>query len=70
VPRAMIAETINVIAVLSGRGSQRRLAGLATVRGLSDAGDYVLTPAVPDPDTLLTPAATESDNLVAVGDRL
>jgi P-type conjugative transfer ATPase TrbB len=70
VPRALIAETINVIAVLSGRGSQRRLAGLATVRGLSDAGDYVLTPAVPDPDTLLTPAATESDNLVAVGDRL
>jgi P-type conjugative transfer ATPase TrbB len=58
VPRALIAETINVIAVLAGRGSQRRLAGLATVHGLSDAGDYLLTPAVPEPD-----------NLIHIGDR-
>jgi type IV secretion system protein TrbB len=46
VPRALIAETINVIAVLSGRGSQRRLAELARVEGLRRDGDYVLVPAV------------------------
>ena len=34
VPRALIAETINVIAVLSGRGADRRLAGLTSVAGL------------------------------------
>lgn len=45
VPRALIAETIDVIAVLSGRGSARRLAELATVRGLSPDGDYILAPA-------------------------
>ncbi|MBK5923729.1 hypothetical protein CCR90_08010 [Rhodovulum sulfidophilum] len=32
VPRAMIAETIDLVAVLSGRGSARRLAELARVR--------------------------------------
>jgi type IV secretion system protein VirB11 len=45
VPRALIAETINVVAVLSGRGAERRLAELATVTGLDDAsGDYVVAP--------------------------
>src|SRR5487761_2356787 len=45
VPRALIAETIDLIAVLAGRGSARRLAELATVKGLGSTGDYVLTPA-------------------------
>ncbi|MBV8443501.1 MAG: P-type conjugative transfer ATPase TrbB [Hyphomicrobiales bacterium] len=45
VPRALIAETIDVIAVLAGRGSERRLAELAVVRDLGPAGDYVLTSA-------------------------
>ena len=43
VPRALIAETINVIAVLSGRGADRRLAELASVTGLGPSGDYSLT---------------------------
>jgi P-type conjugative transfer ATPase TrbB len=42
VPRAMIAETIQFIAVLAGRGSDRRLAELALVKGLGSDGDYVL----------------------------
>jgi type IV secretion system protein VirB11 len=46
VPRALLAETINVIAVLSGRGPKRRLAELARVEGLGPAGDYILAPAV------------------------
>ena len=44
VPRALIAETIDLVAVLAGRGSERRLAELAAVTGLSPAGDYLLTP--------------------------
>jgi P-type conjugative transfer ATPase TrbB len=46
VPRALIAETIDLIAVLAGRGSARRLVELAAVEGLGPGGDYVLTPAV------------------------
>jgi P-type conjugative transfer ATPase TrbB len=42
VPRALIAETIDLVAVLAGRGSERRLAELACVAGLSPAGDYLL----------------------------
>ena len=45
VPRPLIAETINLVAVLSGRGSERRLSELAAVTGLSPAGDYLLIPA-------------------------
>lgn len=41
-PRALIAETIDVIAVLTGRGPQRRLAELAAVSGLAPNGDYHL----------------------------
>jgi P-type conjugative transfer ATPase TrbB len=46
VPRALIAETINVIAVLAGRGCERRLIELARVEGLGPSGDYVLFSAV------------------------
>jgi type IV secretion system protein VirB11 len=46
VPRALIAETINLIAVLSGRGAARRLVEFAVVEGLGSAGDYVLPPAI------------------------
>ncbi|MFZ5617685.1 MAG: P-type conjugative transfer ATPase TrbB [Pseudomonadota bacterium] len=43
VPRALIAETIDLIAVLAGRGASRRLAELARVEGLHADGDYRLT---------------------------
>lgn len=43
VPRPLIAETINVIAVLSGRGAERRLSELARVTGLGASGDYSLS---------------------------
>ncbi|MGY3647605.1 P-type conjugative transfer ATPase TrbB [Bradyrhizobium sp. LM4.3] len=45
VPRALIAETINIVAVLAGRGADRRLTELARVTGLGPAGDYNLSPA-------------------------
>ncbi len=44
VPRALISETIEIIAVLNGRGAERRLADLARVEGLDSQGDYRLTP--------------------------
>jgi type IV secretion system protein VirB11 len=48
VPRALIAETIDLVAVLSGRGASRRLAELALVEGLGPGGDYRITPAKAD----------------------
>lgn len=48
VPRALIAETINLVAVLSGRGSARRLVELARVEGLGPDGDYHITQATPN----------------------
>ncbi len=44
-PRALIAETIDVVAVLAGRGAERRLTELSAVTGLTLDGDYHLTPA-------------------------
>ncbi|PYD61941.1 P-type conjugative transfer ATPase TrbB [Gluconacetobacter entanii] len=45
VPRAMIAETIDVIAVLSGRGTARRLTELAEIDGLDPTtGAYRIRP--------------------------
>jgi len=52
VPRALIAETIDLVAVLSGRGSARRLTELARVEGLGPDGDYCIAPAIirPQPE--------------------
>lgn len=45
VPRALIAETIDIIAVLAGRGAQRRLAELSFVAGLDpETADYLVLP--------------------------
>ncbi|HWJ75890.1 MAG TPA: P-type conjugative transfer ATPase TrbB [Kaistia sp.] len=48
VPRALIAETIELVAVLAGRGAQRRLVELARVEGIGADGDYRVVPAVSD----------------------
>ena len=50
VPRGLIAETIEVIAVLSGRGEARRLSELSTVCGLGPDGEYRIHPAVTEED--------------------
>ena len=49
VPRALIAETIDVIAVLVRDGTGRRLSELAEVRGLDASGDYQIIPLTPEP---------------------
>ena len=46
VPRALISETINIIAVLVRDGTGRRLAELARVEGLNATGDYKITPII------------------------
>ncbi len=43
VPRALIAETIDLVAVLAGRGTARRLIELARVDGLGPDQDYRIT---------------------------
>jgi type IV secretion system protein VirB11 len=49
VPRALIAETIDLVAILSGRGTERRLTELAFVTGLDPAtGDYRVLAAEAD----------------------
>ncbi|MEP1903687.1 MAG: P-type conjugative transfer ATPase TrbB, partial [Nitratireductor sp.] len=58
VPRALIAETINLIAVLSGRGASRRLVELARVDGLGPDGDYRIFSAEPLPDGPLVTGET------------
>jgi P-type conjugative transfer ATPase TrbB len=45
VPRPLIAETIDLVAVLVRDGHGRRLAELSRIQGLSANGDYSLTPA-------------------------
>ncbi len=51
VPRALIADTIDIIAVLSGRGSARRLAEIALVGGIDAVtGDYRILNAQLPPD--------------------
>ncbi len=53
VPRALIAETIDLVAVLTGRGAARRLNELARVAGLTQAGDYAI-------EDLLTPTSGDA----------
>jgi type IV secretion system protein TrbB len=54
VPRALIAETIDLVAVLRGRGSERRLAELGLVAGLDPAtGDYRVLSAEAGGDPML-----------------
>lgn len=45
VPRPLIAETIDLVAVLVRDGHGRRLAELSRIQGLSANGDFSLTPA-------------------------
>ncbi|TPI74640.1 P-type conjugative transfer ATPase TrbB [Mesorhizobium sp. B2-8-9] len=47
VPRALIAETIGLVAVLAGRGAARRLIELVRVEGLAPDGDYRIAEATP-----------------------
>ncbi|WP_449045754.1 P-type conjugative transfer ATPase TrbB [Paracoccus versutus] len=51
VPRALIAETVDLVAVLAGRGSNRRLTELVRVDGLGPDGDYRIASVIPGTET-------------------
>jgi type IV secretion system protein VirB11 len=50
VPRRLIAEAIDLVVFIAGRGTGRRIAGIEYVEGLDAAGDYALRPL--DPNTV------------------
>lgn len=47
VPRRLIAEAIDIVVFLKGRGSGRRVETVAALDGLTSDGDYRLTPLTP-----------------------
>lgn len=47
VPRRLIAEAIDTIVFIAGRGSARRLEAIAELRGLDADGDYAITDVLP-----------------------
>jgi type IV secretion system protein VirB11 len=55
VPRALIAETIDLLVVLVGRGVQRRVSGLWRVEDLLAAGDFVVTRLPAGADGVVVP---------------
>ncbi|MFL6735546.1 MAG: P-type conjugative transfer ATPase TrbB [Sphingomonas sp.] len=48
VPRRLIAEAIDLIVFIEGRGTARRIAELASLEGLDSAGDYALRHFAPN----------------------
>ena len=48
VPKRLIAEAIDLIVFIEGRGSARRVAAVERVKGLDHSDDYVLCPIQPD----------------------
>jgi len=44
VPRRLIAEAVDIVVFIAGRGISRRIETIAEMRGLSPDGDYALTP--------------------------
>jgi type IV secretion system protein VirB11 len=46
VPKRLIAEAIDLIVFIEGRGTSRRIGAIAAVEGLGRAGDYAVSPLV------------------------
>jgi type IV secretion system protein TrbB len=47
VPRRLIAEAVNTLVFIEGRGLTRRIAAIDEVTGLNGDGDYMVTPLLP-----------------------
>ena len=52
VPRRLIAEAIDVVVFIEGRGTGRRIGAVLSVAGLDASGDYALRPFNPENSTL------------------
>lgn len=48
VPRRLVADSIDLIVFIEGRGTARRIAAIDCVEGIDVAGDYALRPLDPD----------------------
>nr|WP_299410369.1 P-type conjugative transfer ATPase TrbB [uncultured Roseobacter sp.] len=59
VPRRLIADAIDIVVFLKGRGSGRRVETVASIEGLTEGGDYRLKPLTPV--QLVSPVRTEGD---------
>jgi type IV secretion system protein TrbB len=46
-PRALIAEAVHIIVVISGKGADRRVTDICECQGLSSVGDYALRSLLP-----------------------
>jgi type IV secretion system protein VirB11 len=51
VPRRLLADAIDLIVFIEGRGTARRIAAIEAVEGVDCAGDYALRPLAPDHST-------------------
>ena len=53
VPRRLIAEAIDVVAFIDGRGAARRVQAIARLAGLDGQGNYALVDLTPAPESLV-----------------
>jgi type IV secretion system protein TrbB len=57
VPRRLIAEAIDLIVFITGRGTGRRIGAIAALEGLDGAGDYAVRTLLSEPDPVKAPPA-------------
>jgi type IV secretion system protein VirB11 len=48
VPRRLIADAVDVVVFIEGRGASRRVSEIAVLEGVDPAGDYALRPLEPE----------------------
>ncbi len=65
IPKRLIAEAIDIIVFIAGRGLARRVEGFAEVRGLDPSGDYDVTDlcAAPCANAFPTPISTQEGDV-------
>ena len=61
VPRRLIAEAIDILVFLEGRGSARKVTEVARVEGLDADGDYALATVFPTPQPTLVRSSHDHD---------
>ncbi|TCU54668.1 type IV secretion system protein VirB11 [Novosphingobium sp. PhB57] len=64
VPRRLIAEAIDLVVFIAGRGAARRIETIARVAGLDERGEYRVTDAFRNPNTLNAPQPEGEDPCV------
>ncbi len=64
VPRRLIAESIDLVVFIEGRGLARRIGPLLRVTGLTAAGDYDVSDMTPEPAAIFSP----TENSTSSGD--